>query len=328
MATAEDVAGAVGELSIAEVGVVIPAYNMEAWIRQAISSVLDQGIPVEIVVVDDASPDRSAEIAQEVLRDFASGKVITNDRIRGVCGARNAGLNQLSTPWVLFLDADDFLRPGALQALLAGRRPGRVAVLGAFGTVGEDGQEREGSWSEQRDEAMSKLGQASSLTVSQLARANVMPPPGAQLLSAAALRGVHGFDEGPLAQGWSEDAELLARLAAKGSVGLVDEEVLAYRVRNGSLSTRPGWRRQVTRSRLLSLRRAPRLARPAMGWAFGGRYASLAKRRLADGFRRGHLGPIVNALANLVLAFAFVSSGVFLLPLPTWRASWSLDEAQ
>lgn len=314
-----------GEPEVVEVGVVIPAHDMERWVGVAIESVLGQDVPVQLVVVDDASGDRTVAVATEALAGRPGCEVVANHRIRGVCGARNAGLERLRTPWVLFLDADDFLRAGALEALLAARDERAVALLGAFGTVDEDGRDRPGSWAQQRADALSAMGHPSSMGAAQLARANVMPPPGAQLLSVSALREVGGFDEGHLAAGWSEDAELLARLAARGPVRLVDAEVLAYRVRGGSLSSRPGWRRKVTRSRLTTVRRAPRLHRASVGLAFAARYLELAQRRLAEGLRRGRPGPLVNGVANLALALLFAVAGALATALPRWRPTWSLE---
>lgn len=308
-----------------EVGVVIPAYHMEDFVGAAIASVLSQDVAVQLVVVDDASPDATELRARAAIDGVATAAVVANDRLKGVCGARNAGLQRLRTPWVLFLDADDLLLPGALAALLMARRTGCSAVLGAFCTVDEQGSPMDGSWAGQQAEGFRRLGEPQVLTASQLARVNVMPPPGGQLLSVDALRAVGGFDEGPLAQGWSEDAELLARLAAVGQISRCEAEVLAYRQRGGSLSTRPGWRRQVARSRRITVRRARRRDRPGLGLAFAARYGGLGAARVVEGLRRGRPKMLANGLANLALAASFLLLGVTYLAWPSWRPTWSLE---
>jgi GT2 family glycosyltransferase len=97
------------------VAVVIPCWNAAAWVGEAMRSALDQkDVSPEVMVVDDGSTDGSLE----VIRSFG-------DRVRwvsgpngGVSAARNRGLAETSSNWVVFLDADDLLAPGTLAARL------------------------------------------------------------------------------------------------------------------------------------------------------------------------------------------------------------------
>jgi glycosyltransferase involved in cell wall biosynthesis len=111
---------------LASVTVVIPCWNAEAWVGEAIASALDQpGAAPDVFVVDDGSTDRTLE----VVRSFG-------DRIRwisgpncGVSAARNRGVSATSSEWIVFLDADDLLAPGTLSARLD------VAASGAADVV-------------------------------------------------------------------------------------------------------------------------------------------------------------------------------------------------
>jgi hypothetical protein len=86
---------------------VIPGYNAEAFIADAIQSVLAQTVEIaEIVVVDDGSSDQTAEVAAS----FPRTRVIRQSNT-GQAGARNAGIAIATGEWVAFLDADDVWQP-------------------------------------------------------------------------------------------------------------------------------------------------------------------------------------------------------------------------
>ena len=97
------------------VSIAIPCFNAERWLRTAIASALAQrGIEPEVIVVDDGSTDGSAAIAHEF-----------GDRIRFIGGpnrggnhARNLALENASTEWIQFLDADDYLEPHKIETQL------------------------------------------------------------------------------------------------------------------------------------------------------------------------------------------------------------------
>ncbi|HEY9708746.1 MAG TPA: glycosyltransferase family 2 protein [Oculatellaceae cyanobacterium] len=100
-----------------EVSVIIAAYNTEAYIAQAIESVLGQSLNnIEVIVVDDASSDSTAEVA----RSFTDKrlKVLVNKQNLGVSGARNRALREAQGKWVAVLDSDDWYAPERLEKLL------------------------------------------------------------------------------------------------------------------------------------------------------------------------------------------------------------------
>ncbi len=99
----------------ADITVVIACFNYGAYLGEAIDSALGQaGGPPSVVVVDDGSDDPGTIEALERLPDAVE---LVRQPNRGVCAARNAGLGWASTPYLLVLDADDRLAPGALGAL-------------------------------------------------------------------------------------------------------------------------------------------------------------------------------------------------------------------
>lgn len=95
--------------------VIIPAYQAEKYIDQAVASVRSQEWPgeVQILVIDDGSADHTAAVAQDL------GVQVLKKEQGGAASARNAGLRAAVGDWVLLLDADDVLTDGAVAAMRA-----------------------------------------------------------------------------------------------------------------------------------------------------------------------------------------------------------------
>lgn len=101
---------------MSDIAVIIPVYNCESYLETAISSVLSQaGLDIEIIAVDDGSTDGSLE----VLRKFGNRITVIEQENEGACVARNVGVRASTCPFIKFLDADDYLVPGSLQAQLS-----------------------------------------------------------------------------------------------------------------------------------------------------------------------------------------------------------------
>jgi glycosyltransferase involved in cell wall biosynthesis len=94
------------------IAVVIPVRDGERHLAEALESVLAQDLaPREIVVVDDGSTDRSAEVARA-----AGPRVrVVSQEAQGAGAARNRGVAETASPWIAFLDADDRWLPGKLR---------------------------------------------------------------------------------------------------------------------------------------------------------------------------------------------------------------------
>lgn len=112
--------------------IVVPAFDAEATILRAVRSALAQTAPVEVVVVDDASRDRTAELAALEARSASRLRLVRQERNRGPSAARNAAIAASSAPWIALLDADDWLAPDRIERLLA------IAEGGAWDFVADD----------------------------------------------------------------------------------------------------------------------------------------------------------------------------------------------
>jgi glycosyltransferase involved in cell wall biosynthesis len=100
---------------VIDVTVVIPCFNYGRYLEEAVQSALGQhgGAP-RVVVVDDGSTEPTT---LEVLERLPSEVEVVRQENRGVSAARNAGLARVETAFALLLDADDRLRPDALELL-------------------------------------------------------------------------------------------------------------------------------------------------------------------------------------------------------------------
>ncbi|WP_432477413.1 glycosyltransferase family 2 protein [Nocardioides sp. GXQ0305] len=98
-------------------GVVVPVYNVEKFLPACLDSLLDQTHrDLDVVVVDDGSPDRSGEIAEQYAARDRRVRVVHTEN-RGLGAARNEGLRHVRGDLLAFFDSDDVLPPGAYALL-------------------------------------------------------------------------------------------------------------------------------------------------------------------------------------------------------------------
>lgn len=100
------------------ISVVIPIYNVEKYLRQCVDSIIRQTYKnLEIILVDDGSPDGCPDICDQYALEDERIKVIhkTNG---GLSDARNAALEIASGEWIVFVDSDDTVEPTFIETLL------------------------------------------------------------------------------------------------------------------------------------------------------------------------------------------------------------------
>lgn len=104
------------------VSVVIPVYNGEAFIAESVASALAQSLTaLEVLVVDDGSTDRSAEIVTQLAARDSRVRLLAHPKgeNRGVSRSRWLGVSQARGQYVAFLDADDLFEPNKLECQVA-----------------------------------------------------------------------------------------------------------------------------------------------------------------------------------------------------------------
>lgn len=98
--------------------IVIPLYNVELYVADAIRSILNQEFDdYEIIVINDGSQDRSVDVVKNIMQTEERIRLYHQEN-RGLASTRNRGLDLSSGVFIYFLDADDMLKPGALGRIM------------------------------------------------------------------------------------------------------------------------------------------------------------------------------------------------------------------
>ena len=100
------------------ISVIVPVYKVEPYLRQCVESVLNQTYrDIEVLLIDDGSPDRCGEICDEYVEKDARVRVFHTEN-RGLSAARNLGLREANGEYIGFVDSDDWIEPDMYEVLL------------------------------------------------------------------------------------------------------------------------------------------------------------------------------------------------------------------
>lgn len=100
------------------ISIVVPIYNVEKYLRACIDSILDQTYRnLEIILVDDGSPDGCSAICDEY-KEKDQRIIVIHQKNRGLSGARNAGIDKAQGQYIGFVDSDDTIEPQMFEVLL------------------------------------------------------------------------------------------------------------------------------------------------------------------------------------------------------------------
>ncbi|MBQ6706607.1 MAG: glycosyltransferase [Clostridia bacterium] len=106
-----------------DITVVIPVYNVAGYLPKCVDSVLAQTYSdYAVILVDDGSTDTSGSICDEYAEKYANIRVI-HQQNKGLGGARNTGIEACETPYIFFLDSDDYLHPETLKICMDLAKP-------------------------------------------------------------------------------------------------------------------------------------------------------------------------------------------------------------
>lgn len=223
---------------MAEIGVVIPAYNAGHFLAETLESVVGQTWrDWTCVVVNDGSTDNTPGIIEQYAARDVRIRVVSQEN-RGLAKARNAGLAALPpTRYVAFLDADDVWEPCALTLLrdalerspAAGGAHGRVAIIDP---AGERVQGPPYYRLEPRRDGVHLASEDEPTTLSMLTLRNVVWTPGAALVRRAIID-TEAFDgrANP-----AEDWLFWMRIATRAPLAFVNQPVMRYRKHPANMS--------------------------------------------------------------------------------------------
>lgn len=101
------------------VSIIVPVYRVEPYLRRCLDSICDQTLhDIEIIAINDASPDRCDVILEEYARRDERVRVITHSQNRGVAATRNSGLENAKGKYIGFVDADDYVDANMYETLV------------------------------------------------------------------------------------------------------------------------------------------------------------------------------------------------------------------
>lgn len=230
----------------ARIGIVMPAFNAEAFLERAIAAVQAQTVSSwRLVIVDDCSEDRTLALARRLAAQDERISVVERESNGGPARACNSGYAALDddADLVTFLDADDVWEPTALESLLAAldRNPAAVGAHGLRRFVDEREQAtgRCDALDHRRRYQGRRFGRASKeepTTFDMLAYAPVFGTGGTMLVRREVLDRVGGFRARFQP---AEDWDLWVRLSRRGHFAAVDDVVLNYRLHPSQLIRTP-----------------------------------------------------------------------------------------
>lgn len=101
-----------------KVSVIVPIYNVERYIKRCVKSLINQDYyNIEIILVDDGSPDGSGSIIDDLSRED-NRIVVLHEKNAGVSNARNKGINAANGEYIMFVDGDDWVEPNYVSYFL------------------------------------------------------------------------------------------------------------------------------------------------------------------------------------------------------------------
>ncbi len=196
------------------VATVIPVRNRAQYIARALNSVASQTFQsAEIIVVNDASTDRTPEIVMKVAGEIPNIKLITLDQNVGAAEARNVGVRHARSDLIAFLDSDDVWYPKKLEKQIAEfQSDGNVVAVFS------------GSHVIYKDRSFTHIP-IDNITLTDLYRANNLSTTSSAVIRKAALEEVGGFDRTlPSCEDW----DLFIRLAEIGKIRVVQEQLIEF----------------------------------------------------------------------------------------------------
>lgn len=105
-----------------KVSIIIPVYNVEPYIKDCISSVMDQDYKnLEIIIVNDCTPDKSIIIASNLIANYRGPhiyKIISHKYNQGLSASRNTGIQEATGDFIYFLDSDDYISKNCISSLV------------------------------------------------------------------------------------------------------------------------------------------------------------------------------------------------------------------
>lgn len=216
------------------VSVIIPVYNVRDYLRKCLDSVAAQTYKaLEVIIVNDGSPDDSLEIALEYTARNPHFHCYTIEN-RGQGGARTYGMEQATGDYIMFLDSDDYIAPNCVEALTsAAESTGSDMVVANCYDVREDGSVLY-AYKNVYKSAVTNLAQEPEILFNRVA-------PWGKLYKRELLEGLQFA-----CRVWYEDMRLIPKIYLRASrVCYIEDSLVYYVQRSGSTMNNKNYRRNL-----------------------------------------------------------------------------------
>jgi len=216
------------------VDVVIPCYRYGKFLKQCVDSVTtQQDVQVRLLVIDDASPDDSAEIAEELARQDHRIEFVRHTNNKGHIATYNEGIEWINADLFLLLSADDYLQPGALSraSALYKANPDISFVFGDATLAYSDGTQVARKPFGNAFAGSTKVFSCEDFIKGMKGR-NIVPTPTA-IVRTEAQKMVGGYSHNLPHAG---DMAMWLNLSAIGPVGFIGIPQAAYRIHSHNMS--------------------------------------------------------------------------------------------
>jgi glycosyltransferase involved in cell wall biosynthesis len=218
---------------MSSVDVIVPCYRYGRFLRECVESVLAQpGVKIRVLIIDDASPDETAEVATDIISKDSRVTLLRHSTNKGHIETYNEGVEWASANYSLLLSADDYLLPGALQRAvdLMEAHPELGFTFGKALILHGD------SWRIQNLNATDTLGWriVIGLEFIELSGARDIVPTPTAVVRTELQKRLGGYrPELP----HTADMEMWLRLAAHSSVGVLEAYQAVYRRHSANMSS-------------------------------------------------------------------------------------------
>lgn len=228
------------------ISICVPTYNGARYLRECLESAVGQTyLPIEVVVVDDASSDETPAIADDFARTDDRVRLIRNPRRLGLVGNWNRSVELARGAWVKFLFQDDVLEPACIERMIAAAHPGGPPIIACrrrivFEDVSEEVVRRYGRYA--AEESLQGVFAGERLVsaerfcdaVLEHIEQNFVGEPTAVLVKRAAFEEYGTFNPDLIAV---PDLEYWIRVGANTGLALVPETLATFRVHSGNATS-------------------------------------------------------------------------------------------
>lgn len=216
---------------MSSVDVIVPCYRYGRFLRQCVESVIAEcALHVRVLIIDDASPDNTAEVAADLAREDSRVTFLRHTANKGHIATYNEGIEWVSADYMLLLSADDYLLPGALNR--------SVQLMDAYHEVGftfgkslklHDGATNQTNTVIEKSDWRILSGRE---FIELSGSCNIVPTPTAVVRTEVQKR-LGGYR---LELPHSGDMEMWLRFAAHASVGILGAYQAVYRLHGKNMS--------------------------------------------------------------------------------------------